>query len=125
MLPEHKEVAVEDAGMFLRPFAVRSRHPMVSDKNEQVCQSEAKLRRPIHHVDVRRVHPVVMNDVLTLEHDDTLRFEDTGKLAQAVAIMRFKFVVTPVSAEPFGHDHVSIAGPVLTNIGQERRVKDD
>jgi len=47
---------------------------MLGRQNKQVEQAKPFDLRPIHHIDVRGVHPVIVDDVLTFENKPAQRF---------------------------------------------------
>ena len=70
------------------------------------------------------MHPVIVDDVLTLEDHLAARFQDAVGFADCPAIVVFEFVVSVVATEARGHRHLAVVFAPAAHVGQERRVED-
>jgi hypothetical protein len=71
------------------------------------------------------VQAMVVHDVLTLEDKDAFRFQDAPSFYQGLSIVIFQFVISPITREPFRHNHLSVPFSTGPHIGQERRIENE
>lgn len=108
--------------MTLRSF-LRAGHPMFRGQDKQVCQPEAFKFGHLYHLDVRAVHPVIVDDVLAFEDHLAARFQHAIRFADCVVIVFLKLLVSVVAAEARSHCHLAIVLAPVSHIGQERRIE--
>ena len=103
---------------------LRAGHPVFRGQHEHIREPEAFALSPVDDVDVGAVHPVIVDDILTLEDHLAARFQHAVGFAYCAPVVFFEFVVSVVAPEARGHRHLAVVFAPAAHVGQERRVED-
>ena len=114
---------MEHPRMALRPL-LWSGHPRLGGQDEQVEQPEALILCPVADVDVRAVHPVIVDHVLALEDHHPAGLEHSPRFRERPAIVFLQFLVSVVATEAGGHRHLAVVVAPVLHVGQEGRIED-
>jgi hypothetical protein len=95
-----------DSGMFLLTF-LRARHSRFGGEDKQIQKTKPALLAPSNDVCVSAMHPMIVNYVLTLEHQFAVGNQQTVTFAQRCTVMRRKLIVAIVPAETCGHSYLA------------------
>jgi hypothetical protein len=120
---KHQKIAVKDSRMALLASPVRRWHPMLCGQNKQVFQPKTIFRGPIDYVGVCAVHLVIVDDVLALENHNSALAKNARAFHERSPVVRFEFIIAPVTSEPLCHHHPAIPLAALPNVSQEWRIE--